>query len=164
MKTCTKCKKLKSLERFSKRRPPRNHDHYSYCKDCAREAGRLYREANREVINEKARDHRKDNAADLTRYARTRKFGLLGDEAFWLDVLDGDPCAYCGERFASAVDHIVPSSEGGEDGWGNLTGACKSCNSQKRTRSLLLFLAQRNGCYEWRQDQVPNSEILRSAS
>jgi len=62
----------------------------------------------------------------------------------WGGVLRADPCAYCGRRRSSDVDHIVPVARGGEFGSSNLIGACKSCNSSKQARSLLLFLALRH--------------------
>lgn len=56
-----------------------------------------------------------------------------------------DPCSYCGEG-ADTFDHIVPTADGGEHHWTNLAPACRSCNSQKNTRSLLHFmLARSNG-------------------
>lgn len=60
-----------------------------------------------------------------------------------------DLCAYCGGP-GEHIDHIVPRSVGGDDDWTNFTMACGSCNSSKGTKSLLIFLAHRNGCWEWR--------------
>lgn len=57
-------------------------------------------------------------------------------------VLLRDPCAYCG-GVATALDHIVARSRGGQDEWENLTAACAACNGAKRERSLLSFLALR---------------------
>jgi 5-methylcytosine-specific restriction endonuclease McrA len=54
-----------------------------------------------------------------------------------------DPCAYCGKRGDTDIDHIVPRSEGGPNHWENYTAACRSCNSSKRTRSVLGFLGWR---------------------
>lgn len=54
-------------------------------------------------------------------------------------VLAGDPCVYCGQR-SSAIDHILPVVAGGSDRWTNLAAVCKSCNSRKRDRSLLVVL------------------------
>jgi len=53
-----------------------------------------------------------------------------------------DPCAYCGGQ-AEHLDHIVPRFSGGTNGCDNLTASCGGCNSRKRTRSLLRFLAAR---------------------
>lgn len=39
-------------------------------------------------------------------------------------------CAYCGLP-ASTVDHIMPSSRGGESSWLNTVAACRDCNNLK---------------------------------
>ena len=47
-------------------------------------------------------------------------------------------CAYCAQRFRFEqldVEHIVPSSKGGEDSWMNLVAACKACNNRKANRT-----------------------------
>lgn len=59
-------------------------------------------------------------------------------------ILRADPCCYCGQREPgriSAIDHIHPLSLGGSADWDNLTAACKGCNSSKKARPLLYFLA-----------------------
>ncbi len=66
----------------------------------------------------------------------------------WTTILRADPCVYCGTYFqgitGATVDHITPKSAGGTDHWINLSGACKTCNSQKGSMSLLMFLVQRD--------------------
>jgi 5-methylcytosine-specific restriction endonuclease McrA len=47
-------------------------------------------------------------------------------------------CAYCAQRFRFDqldMEHIVPSSKGGEDSWTNLVTACKACNNRKADRT-----------------------------
>lgn len=51
-------------------------------------------------------------------------------------------CVYCLSP-ATTLDHVVPISAGGAHAKDNLVPACKSCNSSKRDRSLLVFLASR---------------------
>jgi 5-methylcytosine-specific restriction endonuclease McrA len=58
--------------------------------------------------------------------------------------LFADPCSYCGTNPANGIDHIVPLSQGGEHEPGNLTAACKDCNSRKWTRPLLEWLLVRD--------------------
>lgn len=65
--------------------------------------------------------------------------------------LANDPCAYCG-GVATAVDHIVPRDAEGADNWTNMTASCRSCNSSKGTKSLLIFLAHRHGCWQFQRD------------
>lgn len=61
------------------------------------------------------------------------------DELAYLRMVKSDPCSYCGGE-ANALDHVVPKSEGGDDGWGNRTATCRECNSAKGTLPLLVAL------------------------
>jgi len=49
-------------------------------------------------------------------------------------VRDDYRCQYCGGG-ADSIDHVLPRSRGGGDGWDNLAAACRSCNSTKRNRT-----------------------------
>lgn len=60
-----------------------------------------------------------------------------------IEFLALDPCAYCGNPVATTHDHIEPVSRGGAHDLDNLTRCCWDCNFEKRTYSLLLFLAKR---------------------
>ena len=51
---------------------------------------------------------------------------------------DGWVCQYCGLKFRPAqltMDHVMPSSRGGQDRWENLVTACKPCNHRKNDRT-----------------------------
>lgn len=48
---------------------------------------------------------------------------------------DGYSCAYCGAKERLTIDHIHPTSRGGEDTWENLVTACCKCNSLKGNRT-----------------------------
>jgi 5-methylcytosine-specific restriction endonuclease McrA len=48
---------------------------------------------------------------------------------------DGYSCAYCGETENLTLDHILPSSRGGEDTWENLATCCGSCNVKKGNKT-----------------------------
>ena len=64
-----------------------------------------------------------------------------------------DPCAYCG-GVADTFDHLEPRKWGGDHSEGNLARACHSCNHEKSSRSLLMFLAiraQRKAAGTWRR-------------
>ena len=52
-------------------------------------------------------------------------------------------CAYCNERRHLTMDHIEPLARGGEQDIDNIAAACKSCNSSKGTKSLVVWLASR---------------------
>jgi 5-methylcytosine-specific restriction endonuclease McrA len=47
------------------------------------------------------------------------------------EVLWSGPCAYCGDRNPTQVDHIIPRSRGGTDDRENLAPACRMCNMEK---------------------------------
>ena len=54
-----------------------------------------------------------------------------------LFVRDGNTCLYCGNGFADGEltrDHVVPTSRGGVDEWGNVVAACRRCNHLKGNR------------------------------
>lgn len=47
-------------------------------------------------------------------------------------------CAYCGGVFAKSDltrDHVVPTSRGGPNTWGNCVTSCKRCNNLKSDRT-----------------------------
>jgi 5-methylcytosine-specific restriction endonuclease McrA len=50
-------------------------------------------------------------------------------------LAEGKPCAYCGDPGAATIDHVVPSSRGGDHRRKNLAAACWSCNSQKGNKT-----------------------------
>jgi hypothetical protein len=52
-------------------------------------------------------------------------------------------CIYCGAGAAAGLvlDHVEPLGNGGTDDNDNLAAACRTCNAEKRSRSLLRFLA-----------------------
>ena len=55
-------------------------------------------------------------------------------------------CKYCGQQLTlmtSTLDHVVPVSEGGDNGKDNLVTACLSCNSRKNRKPVGDFMAER---------------------
>jgi 5-methylcytosine-specific restriction endonuclease McrA len=44
---------------------------------------------------------------------------------------DNNECQYCGTRRELTLDHVIPSSKGGQHSWTNLVTACKKCNAKK---------------------------------
>lgn len=44
---------------------------------------------------------------------------------------DNSECQYCGTRRDLTLDHVTPSSKGGQHSWTNLVTACKKCNAKK---------------------------------
>jgi 5-methylcytosine-specific restriction endonuclease McrA len=51
---------------------------------------------------------------------------------------DENRCQYCGQRFETdelSIDHVVPLSRGGSNGWSNIVCACTGCNKRKGGRT-----------------------------
>lgn len=44
-------------------------------------------------------------------------------------------CQYCGCKNRLTIDHITPSSRGGDSSWTNLVTACEPCNGKKSNRT-----------------------------
>lgn len=60
--------------------------------------------------------------------------------------VEGDGrCTYCGAPGARSVDHILPTSRGGDHRRKNLALSCVSCNSEKRDRTPDEWKAARLG-------------------
>jgi hypothetical protein len=49
---------------------------------------------------------------------------------------DNYECVYCGSNKNLTLDHVIPQSKGGKDGWDNLVTACRLCNSEKADLTL----------------------------
>jgi 5-methylcytosine-specific restriction endonuclease McrA len=49
---------------------------------------------------------------------------------------DGHKCQYCGSTRNLTIDHIFPTSKGGDNTWENLVVACMPCNTRKGDKLL----------------------------
>lgn len=49
---------------------------------------------------------------------------------------DNYTCQYCGKGNNLTIDHIIPTSRGGEDSWENVVTCCVRCNNKKGDKSL----------------------------
>lgn len=67
---------------------------------------------------------------------------FFDDERLKMVIPNG--CAYCGSTNNLAADHVLARKRGGEDIGENLISACRSCNSSKRDRDLLVWLSSKN--------------------
>lgn len=107
------------------------------------EAARLYREANREVIQAKNRARYRahpeiQHAANMRREARVKRatlhvvtWQMLRDRA----TVFGNACAYCGGPHEH-WDHVIPIARGGPHCLSNLRPACARCNLSKNDKTL----------------------------
>ncbi|MDM8557473.1 HNH endonuclease [Candidatus Parabeggiatoa sp. HSG14] len=48
---------------------------------------------------------------------------------------DKHTCQYCGNTKHLTIDHVIPTSKGGQQVWDNVVTACERCNNQKSDRS-----------------------------
>lgn len=94
-----------------------------------------WQKANPESVRERSRRFRQRNPG----YDAARKYAPDAETRDWLDIIAADPCSYCGGA-SNAVDHIKAVSRGGANHWSNFAPTCRSCNSSKRDRELLLWL------------------------
>lgn len=79
-----------------------------------------------------------EEGSHRTRIGKTTRFKIL--------VRDGMRCHYC-EQIGTfdnlVVDHIIPTSKGGNNDDENLICACVSCNSEKQDRDYTEFITQK---------------------
>ena len=67
--------------------------------------------------------------------------------------LRGHICSYCGSSDGITFDHLISRALNGKDSSDNLVVACRSCNSSKRDKDLLVWCRQ--------HDKFPPLMILR---
>lgn len=53
-------------------------------------------------------------------------------------------CAYCGSDQNLSADHLHPKSAEGSDSSDNIVWACRSCNSSKGAKDLLVWMESKN--------------------
>jgi hypothetical protein len=66
---------------------------------------------------------------------------IFDDEKIKLQT--GLICNYCGSADKLALDHIFPQKFGGKDDAENLIFACRTCNSSKGKKDLMVWMAFR---------------------
>lgn len=76
---------------------------------------------------------------------------LYDDERFKMTMPQA--CYYCGSTHKLSVDHLIPKMRGGPDASDNLVWACRSCNSSKRGRDMLVWMESK--------EQFPPLLLLR---
>lgn len=66
---------------------------------------------------------------------------LFDDER--LKMTASQACYYCGTKANLAVDHLIPRIREGPDEADNLIWACRSCNSSKQGRDMLVWTSSK---------------------
>jgi 5-methylcytosine-specific restriction endonuclease McrA len=68
---------------------------------------------------------------------------------------DNYTCRYCGRIGGKLeADHIIPFSKGGSDELDNLVTSCRTCNRQKKDKSITEFL-------NWKTANAKKNELLQ---
>lgn len=81
----------------------------------------------------------------FTRAARFSRTGVLNR--------DNRICCFCGNH-AVTVDHVMPSSRGGQSTWENCVSSCQKCNNKKDSRT-----PKEAGMRMLYQPHVPNLSV-----
>lgn len=105
------------------------------CWPCRYNGGLSQRDAEKRRLLYLRRAERERQAPGLT---RTQRSALLEK---W--KRQGRPCAYCLNKPATSVDHVIPLALGGTNLEGNLTPACALCNSKKNDSLLIEWKCKR---------------------
>jgi 5-methylcytosine-specific restriction endonuclease McrA len=103
--------------------------------DLAKETRETYRKSERGKLS-------KRNASHIRRAREYNQVGPNPPTIEHLQELLKQPCAYC-DQPSEHIDHIIPIAKGGLHDISNVVGACKPCNTSKKDKDLLTFLAER---------------------
>lgn len=68
---------------------------------------------------------------------------------------DNYTCQYCGSKSNLTIDHVIPTSKGGDNSWGNMVAACVSCNNKKGNMDL-----NKSGLVLKSTPKIPYNRIL----
>jgi 5-methylcytosine-specific restriction endonuclease McrA len=101
--------------------------------------------------SEYGKKYRKEHPEKSKEYDHRRRAKLkqVGGDGFtkeeWAQLKNdyNHLCAYCGKRKPLTIDHVVPIDRGGLHDISNMIPACKSCNSGKQAKPLLIYLLHR---------------------
>ena len=113
---------------------------------------KLYRENNPEKLKQKSLNWQKNNLDKIAfsmsqRRARLKNNGIFYIRDSFIKKLYDSQCVVCGTNENITADHIIPISRGGSHSEGNLQPLCKSCNSQKQSKTMTewLYSIQKKG-------------------
>jgi 5-methylcytosine-specific restriction endonuclease McrA len=125
---------------------------YSKMAERKRAVSKKWREDNPERYRQQMRDWLEKNLDKHNEHARQRRARLRQATIAQVTTRDirklmHSRCIYCGSAENITVDHVIPLARGGSHSIGNLTSACKTCNSKKRDSFIM----------EWRKRESPRT-------
>ena len=96
------------------------------------------------VLQDEVAGHEIEKAAAAAHYGDIRKTAPRVRMRIEMEVREGSPCPYCGNRLGSdwQADHIYPVKLGGLSTIQNMSAVCFTCNSNKSDKTLFEFAAQ----------------------
>ena len=59
-------------------------------------------------------------------------------------IAHGKTCCYCGREGRLSLDHMIPQLKGGRDAADNIVYACRSCNSSKGSKDMVMWLVSKD--------------------
>lgn len=150
-------------EQNSERLSAKRREYYLQNKVRENQMSREYYQRNRDQIIERMKEYResnpayfdqwkKDNNAKVRAQRDRRRARLRGAEGEYTpqDVWDmlesqGHLCCYCEQPLEGVfhVDHLVPLSRRGSNGWENVAVSCPPCNMRKFTMTAEEFVNQK---------------------
>lgn len=83
-----------------------------------------------------------------TRFFRRIQHAQLRAAVPWDTYLRTEPCVYCGRSLdfvKMTIEHVIPKSQGGLDKSTNKVGCCQTCNRDRGSLPLCLYLMMRLG-------------------
>lgn len=163
MKVCSVCRVSKPITEFNKSKAAVD-GFQNNCRQCSCAANKKWRMANPDKTRVNAENSRKNLLKRNPSYHRdfyakqyatvegrlrmitnvnNRRARLMqaegdftAEEFAELCFLYGNICLSCKESKTLTVDHVVPLSKGGNNTISNIQPLCKSCNSQKSSKTI----------------------------
>jgi len=127
----------------------RNRAYYQANRERLMERNRAYYTANREQHNKRQRAYYYANRTAFVNYENRRRArrGCAVSQRWVVDHSLGDPlaCWWCGRGLLGTkphLDHVMPISLGGPAGPSNEVLTCETCNTRKRAKHPLVWLAE----------------------
>ena len=143
----TRCKRCAAdyMNAYYKANPEpikaRTANYFSKNRDDLNLKRKIFRQQNLERENESVKIWAKNNP-EKTRHFKARNRAKRNQAKVFsvtkkdITRLAQSLCFYCGAK-AQHIDHVIPLARGGTHGIGNLVSACRRCNLQKSSKTIM---------------------------